>query len=75
MTEKYYICPFCLSSWICEGPHIEEKYLARFYKRVEVEQEDLAEFAKELVLEHGDKLDLTALGNLLEQKLKNRPIF
>lgn len=75
MTEKYYMCPFCLSSWICEGPHIEEKDIARFYHRVKIEQGDLAEFAKELVLEHGDKLDVGHLANMLEEKIKNRQIF
>ena len=24
LDDGTYLCPFCLTSWICEGPHIKE---------------------------------------------------
>jgi acetone carboxylase gamma subunit len=70
--SDYYLCPFCVSSWVCHGPHIEQKDLDRFYYRIRILQDDLAEFAKEIVLEHGDKIEIKALANLVEQKIQDR---
>lgn len=25
LDDGTYLCPFCLTSWICEGPHINEE--------------------------------------------------
>jgi hypothetical protein len=75
MMEDYYLCPFCVSSWVCHGPHIEQKDIEKFYYRMRILQDDLAEFAKELVLEQGDKMDFSTLAKMLEQKLKNREVI
>lgn len=71
------MCPFCYSSWVCEGPHIEEKDLESFYKRVRYISEDLAELAKEIVAEYSNNnnIDLSELGNILEQSLKDREVI
>lgn len=73
---KYvYMCPFCVSSQVCHGPHIEEKDLNKFIYRFILLQEDLAEYAKELVLEHGDNMDKETLADMLEEKLLKRQTF
>jgi hypothetical protein len=70
-TPDYYLCPFCLTSWLCDGPHIEQKDLPSFCKRIEVLQEDLGEFAAELVLSNSG-MGREELAELLESKIKNR---
>lgn len=70
-TPEYYLCPFCLTSWLCDGPHIEQKDLPSFYRRMEVLQEDLGEFAAELVLSNPE-MDSKELAQLLELKIKSR---
>jgi hypothetical protein len=72
MTDDYYLCPFCVSSWVCHGPHIQKEDLPHFYYRIKILQEDLAEFAKEIALEHGDKINNAALARMLEEKIKGR---
>lgn len=74
MIDDYYLCPFCVSSWVCHGPHIEKKDIDKFYYRMRIMQDDLAEFAKELVLAQGQNIDISDLANILEQKLKNREV-
>jgi len=68
----YYMCPFCVSSWVCHGPHIEEKDLPEYTKKLTYMQQDLAEFSKEVILQHGDSLPVGDLAKLVEQKLLNR---
>lgn len=69
MTDSYYLCPFCVSSWVCHGPHINQSDLDKFYYRMKILQDDLAEYAKEIALEHGadDKLAF-----LIEDKVRTR---
>jgi len=50
LNDGTYLCPFCVSSWDCDGPHIEEKDLESFYLRLHHIREDLAELAKEEIL-------------------------
>lgn len=72
-TPSYYLCPFCLSSWVCSGPHIEQKDIANFYKKLWIIKEDLGEHAKELILENIENKDLGTLAELVEKSIKNRP--
>ena len=79
MTNDYpgYLCPFCYSSWNCEGPHIEEKDLESFYKRISYISDDLAQLAKETASEYAkqNNTDLLELGEILYQKIKNRQVI
>lgn len=72
MTDNYYLCPFCVSSWVCHGPHIEEKDIDKFYYRMKILQDDLAEFAKEIVLEQGGNKSTEELASFIEDKVRNR---
>lgn len=69
-----YLCPFCVSSWDCDGPHIEEKDLESFYERISYMREDLALLAQETVAEHSKifGLELFDLEQAVYTKLKNR---
>ena len=71
----YYLCPFCVSSWVCHGPHIEPKDLPNYIKKITYMRQDLAELSKEVVLQHGDKLSTEELASLVEEKLLNRHSF
>jgi hypothetical protein len=71
-TPSYYLCPFCISTWVCSGPHIEEKDVASFYKKLEIVQEDLGEYAKELILKNINNKDPEALAAFVEESIKNR---
>jgi hypothetical protein len=74
-SEKY-LCPFCVSTWDCDGPHIEEQHLGSFSERIYYMREDLALLAKEMIHEfseaHGH--DLKELETSVYEKLINRPI-
>jgi hypothetical protein len=69
---NYYMCPFCVSSWVCHGPHIEEKDLPEYIKKLTYMQQDLAEFSKEVILKHGEALSIGELAILVEEKLLAR---
>jgi len=68
----YYLCPFCVSSWVCDGPHIEEKDVIKFYRKLGLIKEDLGEYAKELIIKNGKSLNLDELALLVEASIKNR---
>lgn len=69
---EYYMCPFCVSSWVCHGPHIEEEDLPKYVEKLKYMQQDLAEFSREMILDYGDKLSTGELAELVEEKLLNR---
>lgn len=69
---SYYLCPFCISSWVCSGPHIEEKDAENFYRRLDIIKEDLGEYAKELILKNINNKDSEALAAFVEESIKNR---
>jgi hypothetical protein len=50
LNDGTYLCPFCVSSWDCDGPHIEEEDLDSFYLRLYHIRQDLAELAREEIL-------------------------
>jgi hypothetical protein len=69
-----YLCPFCVSSWDCDGPHIKQEDLDSFYERFHYVKEDLALLAKEFVEEYSKEkgLNLSDLEQAIYTKLKNR---
>lgn len=71
-SPDYYLCPFCVSSWVCHGPHIPEQDMGKFLLKVQILKEDLAEHSKELILKHGDSLSKEDLAALVERKLLAR---
>jgi hypothetical protein len=72
-TDKY-LCPFCVSTWDCDGPHIEEKYSENFNERMYYMREDLALLAKEMIQDFAktNGHDLTSLEQAIYEKLINR---
>jgi len=68
----YYMCPFCVSSWVCHGPHIEAVDLPKYVEKLTYMQQDLAEFSKEVILRHGEGLSTEELARLVEEKLLTR---
>jgi len=76
MQEKSdkYMCPFCVSSWDCDGPHIKEEDIDNFNERVHYMREDMALLGKELVQEFAkaNNLNLNSLSETIYTRLINR---
>lgn len=72
LNDGKYICPFCVSSWDCDGPHIAEEDLPSFYERLGYIREDLALVALEEIekYESSTEIDLS----VLKQAVYNRVI-
>lgn len=74
LTDGTYLCPFCLSSFLCEGPHIKEEDEKNFndfiyYTKVDhvhVVLEEISKYAK------NNNIDLTELSKSVEHKLMER---
>jgi len=76
MQEKSdkYLCPFCVSSWDCDGPHIKEEDINSFNERVHYMREDMALLSKELIQEFAkdNNLNLDSLSETIYTRLINR---
>jgi hypothetical protein len=76
MQEKSdkYLCPFCVSSWDCDGPHIKEEDMNSFNERVHYMREDMALVSKELIQEFAkaNNLNLNSLSETIYTRLINR---
>jgi hypothetical protein len=68
------LCPFCLTSWYCEGPHIEQKDEQNFLDYLLNIKEDYIESALQVLRQYSSEknLDLNELTNLIIDKLKKR---
>jgi hypothetical protein len=69
-----WVCPFCLTSWLCDGPHIEPKDINSFSEYLYYAKEDHAytcidEIAK-YEMEKG--LDLGDLKEVIFKKVMER---
>jgi hypothetical protein len=71
LNDGTYLCPFCVSSWDCDGPHIEEKDLPSFYLRLYHIREDLAELAREEILSNRN-LSHEELAQVIHKAITNR---
>jgi hypothetical protein len=76
LNDGKYICPFCVSSWDCDGPHIEEKDLNSFYERLGYIREDLTLLALEEIdkYEALAKIDLSILKRAVFESLIKRSL-
>jgi len=76
LNDGKYICPFCVSSWDCDGPHIEEKDLNNFYERLGYIREDLTLLALEEIdkYEASAKIDLSLLKRAVFESLIKRSL-
>lgn len=72
LNDGSYICPFCVSSWDCDGPHIPENDLPSFYERLGYMREDLALVAVEEIEKFEASTDLEL--SVLKQAVYNRLI-
>jgi hypothetical protein len=76
MQEKSdkYLCPFCVSTWDCDGPHIKEEDLDSFNERLHFMREDMALLSKELIEEfaRANNLNLSKLSDTLYNRLIDR---
>jgi hypothetical protein len=76
MQEKSdkYLCPFCVSTWDCDGPHIKEEDINSFNERVYYMREDMALLSKELIQEFAkaNNLNLESLSETIYTRLINR---
>jgi hypothetical protein len=74
LNDGKYICPFCVSSWDCDGPHIEENDLDSFYERLAYIREDITLVAIEEIekYEASENLDLSVLKRSIFDKLTKR---
>lgn len=72
LNDGKYLCPFCVSSWDCDGPHVAEEDLASFTERLEYIREDLSLVALEEIekYESSTEIDLS----VLKQAVYNRVI-
>jgi hypothetical protein len=73
--DDFYVCPFCISSWICHGPHIDQKDFDKFDYRIKLIQSDISAYAKEIVLKEGENINLKQLADLIEKKIQQRNII
>lgn len=76
LSDGKYLCPFCVSSWDCDGPHIEEEDLNNFYERIGYISKDLALLAVEEIkrFEASTDLELSDLKQAVYNKLIKRSI-
>ncbi len=74
-NNEYYLCPFCVSSWVCHGPHIEKKDLDEFKTRIKNIQEDLSECAEEEILKNAVSLTPEELARSVKEIIFNRSFF
>jgi hypothetical protein len=74
LHDGKYLCPFCISSWDCDGPHIEEKDLQNFYERLHFIKEDLALLATETIdaLSFDEKSDFEKVKVSVYKAIMNR---
>lgn len=69
------MCPFCVSTWDCDGPHIEEKDLKNYFERIWYIKEDLALICVETIQNHAnDGLSQYDLQKMLYEKIMSRSI-
>lgn len=76
LSDGKYLCPFCVSSWDCDGPHIKEEDLNNFYERIGYISKDLALLAVEEIekFEASTDLELSVLKQAVYNKLIKRSI-
>lgn len=74
-NNERYLCPFCVSSWTCHGPHVESKDLEEYTKKIKFIQEDLSECAKEEILKGSKNLTAVELAEAVGQFLLNRKFY
>jgi hypothetical protein len=76
LNDGKYLCPFCVSSWDCDGPHIEEKDLDSFYERLGYIREDLTLLALEEIdkYEASQNLELSILKRAVFESLIKRSL-
>ena len=74
LNNGKYLCPFCLSSVHCEGPHIEEIYEKNFLEYILKIKEDYIESTLQCLREFCSKnnIELNELTNLIIEKLQKR---
>jgi hypothetical protein len=74
LSDGTYLCPFCLSSKICEGPHIkehEESNLKEFMYYAKVDHlEIVLEEIKKYQIDSG--IDLAKLAMTIKNRLMGR---
>lgn len=74
LNNGKYLCPFCLSSTHCDGPHIEEGYEKNFLEYILKVKEDYIETTLQCLREFSfeKNIDLNELTNLIVEKLQKR---
>lgn len=74
LNDGGYICPFCVSTWDCDGPHIHEEDVPSFYERISYMREDMALTAVEEIekFEASTQTDLSDLKQAVYNTLINR---
>ena len=70
------MCPFCVSSWDCDGPYIDPKDIHNYYERIWHIKEDVALLAVETIKQYADQheLDMSDLGNIIYNKIMSRSV-
>lgn len=68
------LCPFCISSFECEGPHIEEKDIKNYFEKLFYIREDFALLTKEIIAEYEleNNIDLADLKIKIFNKIMDR---
>lgn len=76
LNDGKYICPFCVSSWDCDGPHIAEEDLPSFEERLAYIREDLSLLALEEIekYESSTKTNLSVLKQAVYTRLIKRSL-
>lgn len=74
LSDGTYLCPFCLSSSLCDGPHIKEEDEQSLREFMHYAKIDHLELVLEEILKYQteNKLDLSRLAIEIKQRLLKR---
>lgn len=74
LTDGTYLCPFCLSSNICEGPHMKESEEFNFFEYMHYAKIDHLETVIEEIKKYQIKnnIDLSELSSIIQKRLAER---
>lgn len=65
-------CPFCINSWICDGPHLSlENDMINFFTYCDYSKQDYIVKTLEEIKKYSEKhgIDLQELSNIVKEKI------
>ena len=75
MKEYQFSCPFCITSWICDGPHIvSEKERQNLFQYLSYSKEDYIFNTLDEIRKYGEEndIDLQKLSDRIKKRIEIR---